>query len=85
MNRIATCKLCLQAVHIVAGEDGKRVAVDPEIIAVIPAAGGGGALSTAPVITGRRVHAELCSTYAARREKDRLKREQRVYRRKEGL
>ena len=85
MNKIATCNKCQQAIHLVASDDGKQVAVDPEITAFVPAAPRGGTLAGAAVVTGRRVHAELCATYQARRERDRVREEQRGSRRKAGL
>jgi hypothetical protein len=83
----STCHQCSHTVHLVP-VDGRLVAVDPEVIAVIPAGEHGGAISTGQLTNGRRVHAELCGTYVQQRSSEKLKREMRAFnrrgKRKEG-
>lgn len=58
----ATCQTCERTVHI-AVIDGVRVALDAEVITIVPYAGD-------PVkVHARRVHAELCLSYKSENEK----------------
>lgn len=68
----STCASCSRTVRLVR-LDGQVVAVDPEVIAIVPAGAHGGALASTSVVNGRRLHSGLCETYQrdARREKTR--------------
>ena len=81
--RKSTCQLCERNVHIVL-VDGRALAVDPEVIAVVAAGLHGGVLSDASLMNGRRVHAELCDTYRQNRERENTRRELRAFNRKNG-
>lgn len=81
--RRAACPDCHRDIHLVTA-GGQQVAVDPELTAFVPAAGRGGALSDAEVLTGRRVHAEMCEQYREAARKERLARELRAYNRANG-
>lgn len=72
-----TCRACKRMVDLV-DVGGSLVAADPEVIKVI---GPGGP------VQARRVHAEMCSTYAEQGRRSRLAREQRAFskRRNHGL
>jgi len=72
----STCRLCDRTVHLVPGSEGTMVAVDPEMIAVVPT----GRRSGDP-ITAHRVHAELCETYRNQAAAEKLRREMRDYNR----
>jgi hypothetical protein len=74
----STCQSCSRTVRLVP-VDGRLVAVDPEVIAVVPAGRHGGTLSSATAMTGRRLHAELCDTYARESERQKTRKELLAY------
>lgn len=70
----AACPDCSRTVRMVPVEgEGRLVAVEPEVIAVVAAGAHGGATPSGVVVNGRRLHAGLCVAYQreARREKTR--------------
>jgi hypothetical protein len=71
----ATCGACERHIHMVPSGDGGTLAVDPELISVIPAGGGAPAHAN-------RVHAELCTNYQQQRSKERHLAELRAYNRR---
>lgn len=76
-----TCRRCSRTVHIVMVA-GKLVAVDPEVIAVIPSGQCGETVAVKAPVTGRRIHAELCEGYRQAEERERNRRELAAYNRK---
>ena len=78
-----TCQNCARTVRMVP-VDGRLVAVDPEVIAVVPAGPHGNALASATAVTGRRMHAELCDTYAREAQREKTRRELAEYNKKNG-
>lgn len=58
--------------------DGRLVAVDSEIIEVVPAR------SQGHTIEGRRVHAGLCLGYQIQAEKDQTRKEMRAFTARQG-
>lgn len=77
------CSSCSRTVRIVP-VDGKMVAVDPEVIAVVPVGRHGGTLAAASSTTGRRVHAELCETYQRDDRRQERRKEIAAYEKKQG-
>jgi hypothetical protein len=81
-NSKTTCRACDRTVHLVpGGEPGELVAVDPELIAVVP---GERTPSTrrgqvGEQIVARRVHAELCDMYQRESAAKKLRDEMRSY------
>lgn len=78
-----TCQSCSRTVRMVSVE-GRMVAVDPEVIAVVPAGRHGGTLNSAKAMTGRRLHAELCDTYARETERAKTRKELIAYNKRNG-
>ncbi len=74
-----TCRDCKWTVYVVV-IDGKLVATDPELVAVIPYDG------SPRRIFARRIHAELCATRKLEREKrEWIKAQKRLKKPKFGL
>jgi hypothetical protein len=61
---------------------GSLVAVDPEVIAFVPSGRLGEVVPAAATMTGRRVHAELCTNYQLEGERERRRQELAEYNRK---
>lgn len=75
------CRRCSRTVQLVA-VGGEVVAVDPEVIAVIPSGRLGEAVPVKAAMTGRRVHAELCEGYQLADQRERHRRELAAYNRR---
>lgn len=59
--------------------DGRLVAVDPEVIAVVAAGEHGGATSAGVVVNGRRLHSGLCEVYQRDDRREKMREEMRSY------
>lgn len=77
-----TCGKCDRAVQMVK-VDGSLVAVDPEVTTFVPSGRLGEVVAVSATVTGRRVHAELCSTYQIQDERKKRERELAAYNRKQ--
>ena len=76
-----TCGKCSRAIQMVR-VGGQLVAVDPEVIAVIPSGRLGEVVQVAAQMTGRRVHAEMCTSYKLETEREQHRRELADYNRR---
>lgn len=77
------CGKCSHPVQMVRVE-GKRVAVDPEVIAVVPSGRLGEAVPARATMTGRRIHAELCEGYRIADSKAKIRREMAEFTRRQA-
>jgi hypothetical protein len=73
----AVCGNCERTVHVLALPDGTEVRVDPELISVVIVATNGG--TKIGPRHARRVHAELCDTYARAADKAERLQEMRAF------
>lgn len=64
--------------------DGKLVACDPEVIAIVPSGRLGETVAVHATMTGRRVHAELCDGYQLAEERERNRREMAAFTRRQA-
>lgn len=76
-----TCGKCSRPVQMVRVE-GSLVAVDREVMSVVPSGRLGEVLKASVVTTGRRVHAELCTNYQLETEREERRRELAEYNRR---
>lgn len=77
----ALCGKCARPVQMVK-VDGVAVAVDPEVMSFVPSGRLGEVVAVSSSATGRRVHAELCTTYQLDAERERHRRELAEYNRR---
>lgn len=83
MGGRSTCAKCSRTVQMVrVGE--ALVAVDIEVMAFVPSGRLGELVSAGSTVTGRRVHAELCTSYQLEAERERNRREMGAYNRRRG-
>lgn len=78
-----TCGKCSRPVQMVK-VDGSLVAVDPEVMSFVPSGRLGEVVSAAAAMTGRRVHAEMCTSYQLEAEREERRRELAEYNRRNG-
>ena len=76
----AVCRECSRPVQLLK-VDGSLVAVDPEVISFIRS-GPQGEVISGPIATGRRVHAEMCTSYKLEAEREVRRRELAEYNRR---
>lgn len=76
-----TCGKCSRPVQMVK-VDGALVAVDPEVMAFVPSGRLGEVVSSGATVTGRRVHAGLCTSYQLEDDRERHRRELAEYNRR---
>jgi hypothetical protein len=79
-----TCGKCSRPVQMVRVA-GDLVAVDPEVMAFVPAGKAGEVIASNSTMTGRRVHAELCTSYQLEVEREQRRRELADYNRRNGV
>lgn len=81
----STCGKCSRPVQVIRTDSGP-VAVDPEVMAFLPSGRLGEVVQGGATMTGRRVHAEMCTSYQLEadrvRERDQRKRELTEYNRR---
>lgn len=76
-----TCRRCSRTVQLVS-VNGQMVAVDPEVIAIIPSGRLGETVAVKAAMTGRRIHAELCESYQLAEQREVRRRELAAYNRR---
>lgn len=77
------CGKCSRPVQLVK-VDGSMVAVDPEVMSMIPSGKLGEVISASAAVTGRRVHAEMCTSYQLEADREKRRRELAEYNRLHG-
>lgn len=77
------CRECSRPVQLVK-VGGSLVAVDPEVMTLVPSGQLGEVISAGATMTGRRVHAEMCTSYKLETEREERRRELAEYNRRNG-
>lgn len=72
------CSSCSRTVQMVRVGSG-MVAVEAEVVRIVPAAANGANRVVAETMPGRRVHAEVCETYRIEDERQKIRKEMAQY------
>jgi hypothetical protein len=78
----AICGKCARPVQMVK-VDGVAVAVDPEVMSFVPSGRLGEVVHVGSASTGRRVHAEMCTSYQLEAERKQRQAEMAEYNRRQ--